>query len=103
MAFSSDEKILVTCSYDRTVTRWQFPEGHKLSNFSFKEFPGFKSGGIQFVATRDAGIAVVGDYGGHRYAIDLKAGRELWRTKGAAHELFSMALSPDDRVIASGP
>jgi WD40 repeat protein len=102
LAFSADEKILVTCDGAGSVVRWQLPEGAKLTEFTCENPPAYDNSGVPFALTAEARFAAVGGYNGEVILVDLQEGKELWRSSGADGRGYSLAFSPDGRKLAAG-
>jgi WD40 repeat protein len=103
IAFSADEKTLVTCSSDgANVTRWQLPEAREISTFYCDHPPRYDNSAVPFAITPDARLAAVGGFSGEVILADLEADKELWRSQVNDGRGYSLAFSPDRTMLAVG-
>jgi WD40 repeat protein len=95
-AFSADDRLLATCSSDRTVRVWQIDSGacRVLRGHSDEVFAAaFHPGGTRLAtAGRDRAV----------WLWDLARGEAVARLPGHTSYVWSLAFSPDGTTLASG-
>jgi len=110
LAFSPDGKLLATkaCNptpdpvFDGAVKLWQVPSGRLVRTFPPSPGMGEVFGAIAF-DPRGNRLAWSGEFGERIRIVDTSSGRVTADLGGRANgEIFSMAFSPDGRLLASG-
>ena len=96
VAFSPDGRRIVTGSTDQTAAVWETATGIKL--FALR---GHQDAVTSAAFSSDGGRIVTGSWDKTVKIWDAADGRELL-TLHDAHRIYSTALSPDDRLIATG-
>jgi WD40 repeat protein len=97
VAFSSDGKILASCSSDNTICLWRLPDGNLI-----RTLQGHTSE-VRSVTFSSNGKIIAS--GGSDYTIriwNLTTGRQLQILQGHTNVVSAVAFSPDNETIASG-
>jgi RNA polymerase sigma factor (sigma-70 family) len=93
LAFASDGKVLVSSSWDRTVSLWEMPSGKEI-----RRFEGFDGFVLSVAITPDGKIIAAGSDRDFRL-LDASTGKELFRLP-AGGNVPSVAFSPDGLLAA---
>lgn len=101
LAFAKDGRTLVTFTGGGHITVWRMPEGTKLSSYAVDAGGFGHSFTTSFAATPDLSFAAYESAAGEIRVIDLRDGRELWRTTASTEYVTAVAFSPDGKTLAS--
>ena len=105
LAFARDGRTLVTSTSsfftEGRITLWRVTEGTRLTNYPSEQIE--CDAGTSFAATPDLSLAAYGlqNEPGLR-VIDLRDGKELWKTNASKEWVTALAFSPDGKTLASG-
>jgi len=105
LAFAKDGRTLVTSTSsfatEGRITLWRIPEETRLTNYSSEQID--CDAGTSFAATSDLSLAAYGlqKMPGLR-VIDLRDGKEFWKTNASQEWVTALAFSPDGKTLASG-
>jgi WD40 repeat protein len=102
LAYTPDEKTLVSACWDGGVRLWDSETGKELR--CFPAGPGIPGDGnpacIGVAVTPDGKTLIAVETGEILRAVDLASGKERWQVK--AGNGFALALAPDGKTIAKG-
>jgi WD40 repeat protein len=103
LAFSQDGRTLVTSTSGPggrgTTTLLRIPDGAKTASY-----PSSQSGqntSTDFLVSPDLSLAASGLPGGRVCLTDLRSGKELWNASAAKEFVTALALSPDQKTLAT--
>jgi serine/threonine protein kinase len=95
-ALAADGVHLVTVAWGEVIV-WSLATGQRVADYAGLVTP------IYSVATSSTGtLSVVGGDDGSVNAVDFARRTVLWRAKGHGGQVASLAISPDNRMVASG-
>jgi RNA polymerase sigma factor (sigma-70 family) len=102
LAYTADEKTLVSACWDGSVRLWDPETGKELRCFPADAGRTAQGLGacLGVAVTPDGKTLIALENGEILRALDLASGKERWRVK--AGNGFSMALAPDGKTIAKG-
>src|ERR1700730_1093029 len=96
VAFTPNNKFLVTAGYDNSVRVWGLASGVEL-----RRLEGHQNAIISIAVLPDGKRAVSGSFDRSVRVWDLASGKELCRFNGHTGEVHHVAASPDGRFVAS--
>ncbi len=95
-AIAADGVHLVTVAWGEVIV-WSLATGQRVADYTGLVTP------IYSVATSSSGtLSVVGGDDGSVTAVDFARRTRLWHAKGHVGQVASLAISPDNRIVASG-
>ena len=99
MAFTPDDAELLLVGQDLTVDKWVFQKPQLEPVLSARSAPAWNEG-LAFSSDRQR-IALLD--GGRIHVLDLTTGSEIADLEGFQEGTWSLAFSPDGRLLAAGP
>jgi WD40 repeat protein len=100
VAFTPDDAELLLVGQDQTVDKWVFQKLQLEPVLPARPAPAWNEGQPAFSTDRQR-IALLG--GGRIHVLDLTTGSEIADLEGFQEGTWSLAFSPDGRLLAAGP
>jgi WD40 repeat protein len=94
--FSADGTVILSASADRTIRYWETATGRQLRRVPLNDFRD------RFTFTPDGKLLITGDHDGALRLWDAANGKAIRQLEGHRGPIYSLAVSPDSTLLASG-